>query len=69
MTVETWYRIWCDNCNTVNWVCDGNVDDITQSDILGFICYQCKESHYFCDDEYDDDLESYGVGLKEPDYG
>lgn len=72
MTVETWYKIWCDKCNTVNWICDGNVSDLTQPDIEGFICRQCKVAHSFSDQTMIEmgigiDPEYFEIGKEKPD--
>lgn len=73
MRVETWYKIRCDKCNIVNWLCDGDTSDLTQLDINGFICYKCKAAHSFLKDDPvlievlgGDDPDSYEVDLEKP---
>ena len=72
MQTETWYKIWC-KCGTINWLCDGEISDLTQPDIEGFICHKCKTSHSFIEDDPawievlgGDDPENYDVGLEQP---
>lgn len=41
--VESWYRVWCPYCDTVNWFCNGNENDITGLDIDAVRCRICKK--------------------------
>jgi len=45
MYIETWYKIWCDKCDAINWLCDGDTSDMTQSDVEGFVCFKCCHTH------------------------
>jgi hypothetical protein len=66
MNYDTWYKIWCDDCQTVNWVCDGDISDMTQLDIDGFVCRKCRKLHIF-DLEWAPslDAENYEIGLEQ----
>ena len=55
MELETWYKAYCLECSSVNWLCDGNTDDLTLfelnfllvMDIEGFKCYKCGHIEIF----------------------
>ncbi|UCG02460.1 MAG: hypothetical protein JSW11_00410 [Candidatus Heimdallarchaeota archaeon] len=65
--METWYKIICDQCDSVNWVCDGDTSDLTVLDVNGFVCWQCEKIHDFYPDiSISDDPENYEIGLKKP---
>lgn len=65
MSFETWYKIWCDKCGAVNWLCDGDTSDMTAMDIVGFLCHQCGAANPMMEDDLDDP-ENYDLGLKMP---
>lgn len=39
---EVWIKTSCPQCKTVNWICDGDIEDLTVSDIEGIECYKCS---------------------------
>ncbi len=43
MYVETWCKNWCPFCQAVNWVCLGDLSDITQPDIDAIQCHKCEK--------------------------
>lgn len=66
MQIETWLKIWCPSCKVPNWVCNGDVNDLTVSDVVGVRCYSCK--HEFGldgEDEFNTD-EDYEPGRAAP---
>lgn len=65
MTIETWYKIWCDECGTANWLCDGNTSDVTGIDIEGFMCRKCKTVYPMMEDD-PGDPEGYDIGREKP---
>lgn len=65
MTTETWYKIWCDVCNAVNWICDGDTSDLTKCDIDGFVCHNCTSVQPFMEDK-PGDSDSYEIGSEQP---
>lgn len=66
MQAETWCKIWCEGCNTPNWLCVGNIDDLTKPDLEGFECFGCGKRHEFFDDYPASDEIAYEVGLEKP---
>jgi len=65
MVMETWHKMWCDKCGVLNWVCDGDITDMTRPDIDGFICYKCKTSYAFVEND-PGFLDNYEIGREEP---
>ena len=52
-------KIKCPKCNEYNWVNNGDIDDLTVSDIEAVKCWSCKHK-FFLDEEnirmfYDDE--------------
>lgn len=65
LQVETWYKIWCDECGAINWVCDGDTGDMTVCDVEGFLCHKCKAVHALSEEE-PGDPECYEIGIIKP---
>lgn len=65
MTIETWYKIWCDKCGVVNWLCDGDTSDMTGVDVEGFICHKCQAVHSIVEDEFCEP-GGYEIGMEKP---
>lgn len=40
---ESWYKVWCPYCDTDNWYCNGNENDITGIDVEVIKCRKCKK--------------------------
>jgi transcription elongation factor Elf1 len=38
---ETWYKDYCPKCNAMNWVCNGDVSDLSGIDVDGIKCWKC----------------------------
>lgn len=67
MHTETWYKIMCHSCTTINWMCDGDTSDITAMDLDGFTCRGCQRKHSFDPDMPSDlDNDNYPVGIEDP---
>ena len=49
-SIETWHRITC-FCGANNWVCAGDLSNLTVGDIEGFKCWSCGQEHSFSEDE------------------
>ena len=47
MYIETWHKVTCEECNTKNWLYDGNVSDLSGVDIDGFRCRKCGNVEVF----------------------
>jgi hypothetical protein len=41
--MESWYTDNCPKCYTLNWWCNGDESDMTQCDIEGVKCWNCKK--------------------------
>jgi hypothetical protein len=63
--VETWYKIWCSECNSVNWFCNGDEADLSKIDIEGCKCWNCGKVEYF-DEEMSED-QDWELGRETPD--
>ena len=66
MQTETWYRIWCEGCQTPNWLCNGTIDDLTVPDLEGFECFNCGKKHEFPEGYPPSDEIDYVVGRQRP---
>lgn len=49
--METWWKVWCPECDKPNWVCGGNMQDLTTIDVEGFECWDCEHKTCFIDDD------------------
>lgn len=38
---EAWYKEWCPHCDTHNWICNGDEQDICGVDVEGIKCRKC----------------------------
>jgi len=65
MQSESWCKIWCDECGTANWICEGDISDCSRCDPEGFICYKCSAVWPFLEED-PGDPECYEVGLEKP---
>ena len=68
MIIESWYKIWCANCNKPNWVCNGDESDVTTKDVDGFVCHNCGSKYSLGSSQFDD-MDDYEVGLDNPKEG
>lgn len=46
MDYETWYKIFCQNCDAINWVYDD-----TRNDTEGMKCHRCGFEDLWLEDE------------------
>ena len=51
---ETWYKDECPKCETINWVCDGDISDLSGIDISGIKCRKCGHIWYLGEDCLED---------------
>lgn len=66
---ESWSKIWCEFCNTPNWICDGDLEDVTKPDPADAICcYKCKRIFLRSSEEDLRDIHGIGAGEKLDDY-
>ena len=57
MHIETWQKTWCPSCNVPNWICQGNMSDLTVQDVMGVCCHSCNHEFILCEDEFIDPSE------------
>jgi len=38
---ETWVKTYCDECKKANWICEGDMQDMTVSDTEAIECWSC----------------------------
>ena len=38
---ESWVKTHCEKCEKANWVCDGNMQDLTVADTEAIECWNC----------------------------
>ena len=50
MYIETWYKVQCIQCGVDNWVCDGDVSDLSGEDIDAIECHCCNTCFWFGDE-------------------
>ncbi len=50
--IDTWNKVRCPACNTVNWICQGDMSDLTACDVLGVRCHACRHE-FLLDDQSD----------------
>ena len=53
--MDSWYKNWCPECKTINWVCNGDESDLSGIDIEGVKCRKCDKIFFigdFNEDEY-----------------
>jgi hypothetical protein len=65
MFEETWSKLYCPAkyCTAPNWICLGDLEDITASDIEAVTCWSCKQKFLRVDRETLMDM--YGHDLDE----
>lgn len=66
---DQWHRAACPECEAVNWVCNGDPNDMTVGDVLGIECYECGEVFPLDEDIPDVDphwRDSVDVGQRNP---
>jgi hypothetical protein len=54
---ETWDKQWCPECKEDNWICLGNLDDLTQPDIEAVKCWNCP--HMWWTTEESEEINRY----------
>jgi hypothetical protein len=67
MYTETWINASCPGCDKANWLNNGDVSDMTVTDVNGFKCWNCGKCFTFDDEEYMDPGETdFEEGQKKP---
>ena len=51
----TWYELGCPQCNSINFVNDGDTQDLTLPDIEGCKCWNCSHCFDFEGNPVDED--------------
>lgn len=58
--IEQWFHGWCPTCKTENWICNGDPNDVTVSDIDGIKCWNCAREFLLSEDDlYSHDDEEF----------
>lgn len=74
---ESWYKEHCPKCETHNWICNGNEQDLSGIDVEGIKCRKCNKifmlgdfdvEEFLKDFQYDklEDI-NWELGLENPD--
>lgn len=58
--MHCWYKIKCVECQSTNWVDNGDLDDMTIGDVEAFQCWNCGVVNYL-----GEDIEALEEGEKE----
>lgn len=40
--LNMWYEISCPECDKINWVFNGDMNDLTRPDVTGVKCFSCS---------------------------
>lgn len=68
MYIESWSKLWCPRCSSINWLPHGDCSDPTGMDVEGFQCWKCRRAFHL-DDEMELQLDSSFLieeGMKRP---
>ena len=49
-----WLELFCPNCDTTNWVDNGDPTDVTGFDTEGYQCWKCKKEFTLDNEEATD---------------
>ena len=55
-----WYNCKCINCSKENWINNGDLEDLTVSDVEAFVCWNCGEVQCV-DDEVVPNYQGQGI--------
>jgi hypothetical protein len=67
--METWAKFICPECAATNWVCFGNLDDLTGTDVDAAKCHRCKKVSLVLElEDLSEDPEDWYIenGTKQP---
>lgn len=78
---DAWNKEYCEKCDARNWICLGDLDDLTKADVEGYTCWKCNHKQLLSDISVHDlmdwngyeteeealDKAYYDEGLKDPD--
>ena len=63
---ERWFKEFCPKCRAVNWVYDGNPDDLTVEDIAAVQCQNCGHRWWTAEELGDEECAALiGVEVEE----
>ena len=48
------FAFHCSSCKTKCWVNNGDIEDLTVSDVMAVNCWKCKKELPLCDEDEDD---------------
>ena len=64
MDITTWNQITCPNCKKANWLCEGDLSDMTGFSHEDFECWNCHKCY---DIESGEEVEeAYNIGMEKP---
>lgn len=70
MYLGTYNKFRCNKCEAINWIYEGDLNDMTQQDTDGFECWNCGFQEYLGDEEWKgvqgEENIYYKTGNKEP---
>jgi hypothetical protein len=74
---ESWYKEYCPYCDTRNWICNGDEQDLSGMDVEGIKCRNCDKIFMLGDFDVEEFLKDFQyekledinweVGLENPD--
>lgn len=68
--MSSWDQTFCSFCQEINWINDGDLEDITKPDIEGVCCHACDKVYLRFDRKelelmYGCEVEEYGKKLED----
>lgn len=49
--MESWYKDYCPDCGTANWMNNGDESNLDEIDVEGIKCYECGKIWYLGNEE------------------
>ena len=62
---ETWIKTRCDKCKKPNWICEGNMQDLTIPDKEAIECWSCGNKWWRSEDGPLDFFGDGGITIEE----
>jgi len=56
---ESWYKEYCPYCETHNWICNGDENDLSGVDVEGIKCRECGKIFMLGEFDVDEFLEDF----------
>ena len=63
--METWYKEFCPECDSSNWINNGDETDLTVVDIEAIKCHNCGEIFFLGFEDEEDLMFEKGIDCKE----